>query len=182
MRIRSVVQLWEVTPKPLLLQETHNLEVYGAYDVVAALLAGDPTKRISGMYFQFRNLASEGDATPTVSPSRSDSVATFTSLTGDDDFMRFPLTQGAAFSETDGNYSGNRVRFYGSVGNGNGVLGLPFGSNVGAYSAVYGAGLVVMPDLDNIGEDILFARVALTKQLVPASLRLGLSWLLELIP
>ncbi len=156
-------------------EEKDNLIVYTAADAMAKVLSGDSSYKISGMYLDFKNLVSSGDPVPTITPTLSTKAIDVRSISSPSDIMRFSLISSPSFSTSDSSkYNNNQVTFFGATSGSVGYNGRSFSSS--SNSAAYGASLVVMPDFNTASEDILFARVALSKLLVVTGMRIGIEW------
>jgi hypothetical protein len=170
------VKIWKLFDNTRELhQENNNLVVYTAADVLAGLISGDESYKISGMYLDFKNLTSSGDPVPTTTPTLATKALDLRSVSNPLDIMRFALVSSPSLESTDSaKYEKNSVTFFGATSGSLGYNGRTFSSSVN--SAAYGAGLVAMPDFNDATQDILFARVALSKLLVVTGMRIGVEW------
>lgn len=134
-----------------------TVRAYTAGDIIAALLSGDLTHKISHVYFIYEN-----NVAPTaLTPARGDTAGTggtFLSLAGNYDFIRVPVLATPAIAAVDGNHNGNRVTFT-AVGTGVGeAQGLAF--SAAANSHVVNVALVAAPT-GAVGGDILYSHTDL---------------------
>jgi len=143
----------------------NNLITYGGADILAALLSGDERKKVSHMYFKYKNTT----GTPVVdSISRSSSVGDFLSLDGSDgtDWLKVPIMASPLLDNTSeesySRYKHNRVTFVGTtsavapVGLSKDTTPNAFGHSVS--SKIYSLALVASPSRQTNSDDILFAR------------------------
>ncbi len=135
--------------------EGKNIVVYNGGDIIMKCLAGNPTYRLSIMYFAYENTA--GTPTPPT-PARTDTVAYFTGLVAPKDYIVANIILPVTLAAADGNHLYNKGTF---VAISNGVVGehgVAF--TPGANSKVVSIGLVARPT-GLIGGDVLYAHYAL---------------------
>lgn len=156
-----------------------TVRAYTAGDIIAALLSGDQTYRLSHMYVVFENTAGAG--TPLV-PARADVAGTggtFLSLAGNYDFIRIPVLPTAVISAVDGNHNGNRATFTGvgtaAVGE---AQGLTF--SAAANSKVVNIAIVAAPT-GAVAGDVLYSHSDLATPLpVAGSGQAGATYAVEI--
>jgi hypothetical protein len=154
--------------------EQKNLILYGAADIVAGLLNGDNTLRLSHMYFQYQNTS--GDVTITPSLDRSSGRADFspTALTGAgpdyEDWLRVPsVTQGRIFQSPTGsaNYAGNNLYLTATSAAAPAQVGNSPAHNYFAASGgngpskIFSVALVSAPNPNDSSTDKIFSRLNL---------------------
>jgi len=155
-----------------------NLILYEGADALAQCLVGNADYAVRVMYLEFKNLATPG--TPITPPvfDRSGGIAYYNGLagSGDTDFLRIPLTLDPTISPSGAGYLGNQATFFGISEGTVGFNGKAF--NESANSAVYGAGLISAPQIDNQATDTVFARVyaGIDKVLKETGFEVGVTW------
>ena len=178
---RGRVRIWKIFDRGCYLHEDRkNLIVYTGANAFARMAAGTAGYAVGGMYFQFRNLSDPGDPLAAITPAKADDISIFTAAVDPNDYMRQALVLQPGFSTSDPSlYSGNQVTFYGSTPEGTGENGTTFAQS--SNSAVHGAGLIVMPSPTDKSQDILFARVGVTKLLMQSGMRVGVEWSVQFL-
>lgn len=156
--------------------DTDNLVVYGAGDILMALLAGKPEYKISHLYVVYHNTT----GTPTaLAVTRSDTAATLRGVVSPMDCLRVPIYAPAALTAGDVNHAGNRATFVAVANATTGVNGVAFGP--ANNSKVVNIGLVAAPTGAAAG-DILYAHYVLPTPLaVVGSGQISVSWLQEAV-
>jgi len=155
-----------------------NTILYGGADVMAKLLAGQPTYKIGGMYLEFQNLADPGDPITPPAFDRDGGRAYYDGLSTspDRDYLRVPLIGEPGLTASGSAYDDNQATFFAMSEGLAGVHGKDFlpGSN----SAVFGAALAAMPDPADQTQDVVFARVyaGIDKILKETGFEIGVSW------
>jgi len=122
----------------------------------AQLFGGSVLYKAGAMYFEYQNLASEGDDPTPPSFDKSDGIEYFTGLqySADVDFIRAPILVSPSISETDDGYL---LTLYAvTPGEETGFWGKPF--DAVNNSAVYGGAVVATPVPDTQSNDIVIAR------------------------
>lgn len=164
---------------------------YGWGAAAAKLLAtGDVAYKISTMYVEFENVDNAEDVItpPTYSRSEGREYYENLALLPDRDFLRVPLLLPAAVAVEAGyeDYmpanEGNLLTFYTQSQGIAGYHGRTFSHNVN--SKIFGAALVVTPDMADPTADIIVARTYLNSAnqvLKVAASQVGLTWQLSLL-
>jgi hypothetical protein len=129
-----------------------NLVLYGAADVLAQVVAGNPDYKLNAMYIEFENTG--GTPVPAPSFTRAGGRAYYDGLVGAD-YLRVPILTSPALSASSANYENNQAAFFAVTEGVAGVHSTPFNTT----SVVYGAALVAAPDIGDQSRDIVFSRV-----------------------
>ena len=159
-----------------------NAVLYEWSAIVAPLLVtGDPRYRISGMYLEFKNVASPGDTVtaPTLDRTRTLSYYNDLSTSADRDYLRVPLTSYLLNSSQD--RVNDLLTFFAVSAGSTGVHGKPFSHT--HNSVIYGASLVAIPEPGDRTQDLLFSSMYLptgAQQAKLATSQIGLKWDLTL--
>lgn len=137
--------------------EGHNDVTYQGAQVLAELLAGKPTFKISNFYFEFQN---SGYSTSAV--ARTDTAASRqAACTGASDLIRAELVAAPLVDTSASPYSNNRDTFFALTTASVGLIqGLPF--SAGAGSKIVSACLVAAPGGTDYQQDLVYARYVLT--------------------
>lgn len=176
---RGHVRVWtELNGQRRLYHESRNTIVYSASEALNRLLAGQSEYKVGGIYFQFQNLASAGDPITPVSVAQTDTVDTFQALSSPNGFVRAALSLEPAISTQGASYSNNRGTYYASIAESAipVTAGITFGNS--QNSALSAAGLVATPTSDYL-DDILIARVSLTKLIPQVGMKIGVEWIID---
>ena len=152
----------------------------------AQLLTNGRTEyRISGIYFEYENVADPADTVSAPTFSRSDGFDYYHSTLASDadrDFLRVPVLASRIDSTDPDKFpDGNLLTFYAQTQGMTGFHGLPFSD--ADNSKVFGGALAVMPSLSDASRDIVFSRFYFDpseQQVKLASSQIGFSWELEL--
>lgn len=163
-----------------------NLVTIGGCEILARVLAGDPTYKINGVYFEFENTAGSpaavsytrtttaaamrgGAASATKGIIRSALAAQGTLETGDSSASGMP-------------YSNNRATFFALATTAvDSIDGSPAFS-AGANSKIVSVGLIAMPVAADFTKDVLFARFTPAAPFaVQAGRYPGVTWTVELL-
>jgi hypothetical protein len=129
-----------------------NLVLYGAADILALLISGNPDYKLNVMYIEFQNTGG-----PPVSPpsfDRSGGRLYYDGLSASD-YLRVPIVAPPALSPSGAQYEGNQATFFAVTEGLAGVHSTPFNTT----SVVYGAALVAAPDIGDQSRDVVFSRV-----------------------
>jgi hypothetical protein len=159
-----------------------NLIVYQAADIMASLIAGDRTRQISYMYFEYIN-SPNGPAYVPPAVTRHDGRSYFdnfngTGLNGEKiDYLRIPIITAAKIFQSpvqSSEYSGNAAYFSATsaaVGTIGGITGQSpakrYFSNNGpdGPSSIYSVSLVSAPNANHASEDQVFSKLNLSTPL-----------------
>lgn len=178
---RGLVRFFSFNPKSgelVKVIDRTNLILFEGADALARCLVGESDYAVRVMYMEFKNLVNPLD--PIVPPifDRSGGIVYYNGLAGspDTDFLRIPLTLNPALSPSGAEYLGNQATFFGISEGTVGFNGKPFNESVN--SAVYGAGLISAPQIDNQATDTVFARVyaGIDKVLKETGFEIGVTW------
>ncbi len=135
-----------------------NLVTYQGGDVLAGLVAGRSTYKISHMYFEYENTA--GAPTAGVA-ARTDTAVSRQAVSAPKDLIRAPLIAVPTLTAADGNHVANRATFYALTTATTGLISsLPF--TAGANSKIYAACLVAAPGGNTTAQDLVYARYILS--------------------
>jgi len=167
-----------------------NLIMYQAADVMAGLLAGDRSKTISHMYFQYENTNSTPTAIPTLTrASGRDDFDGISGVAPAQDWLRVPLVTTPRISRIPDNsevFGGNAVMFAATSASSPSMSGESPAHNYFASSGVNGpskitsVALVAAPTPSNNLNDLVFSRVNLQTPLtLPAGFYLTIYWLVK---
>lgn len=184
--VEGFIQTYEVTDKGLWLpKSTFHNQIQWSWGEIACKLLGDGNSdyKISGMYIEFENVASSGDAVTPPSFDRSEGVEYYSSLSSSPsrDFLRVQLVSAPKASLISG-YEGstttvNQLTFYAQSSGSVGVHGKTF--STAANSKVFGLALVSMPKWEDRTKDLVFAREyypTAQQVLKQTSSQIGVSW------
>lgn len=165
----------------------NNLVLRSWGGIVGRLLStGESKYKISGMYAEFVNVASPGDAAPVPAFDRDvDSAKAYfdgLSLSANRDYLRVPLVAATLASSDEIVFpDGNLLTFFAQTSGVTGTHGKNFGE---AYnSVVVGGALVAFPDQADGDQDLVLSRFYFEPddQLPKlATGQVGLEWELEL--
>lgn len=168
--LRGHVKVWNEAGESF---ETHNLVVFGAGDIIAALLSGNQAYKLAYMYFVYENTAG---AISGFTPARTDTVSLFHSMAAPRDFIRAPVLS-PTFAASDVNHVANRATFMAVTNASTGVLTRPFGA--ANDSKIFSLGLVAAPTGSYTG-DVLYAHFALSTPIAAVgSGQISASWTVE---
>lgn len=169
--LRGYVRVWNEAGAVV---ESKNLVVYTGGDIIAKLLGGDASYRISDFYFEYENTV--GVPAPPAA-ARTDTVSTFLALSAPQDFIKAPILLPPQFSTSDVNHDFNQVTFLSVANDVVGYHGVPFGA--ANNSKVYGLGLVASPT-GVTTDDVLYAHFILPTAIPAAgSGQISASWMTE---
>jgi len=161
----------------------HNLVLYQWAEIASKLLTtGDSRFRIGGLYLEFANTVSPGDAVAMPSLDRSRNVEYYNALSGSatKDYLRVPLTASPISSQGTG-LSNNQITFFARSGGIAGVHGKPF--SYASNSVIIGASLVAFVDATDATRDLLFSSFYFAEedqQQKTATSQVGIEWVLTL--
>jgi hypothetical protein len=139
---------------------------------------------ISALYIEFVNQANP--ATPVSAPAagRDTSISYYNNLTGDNDFLRVPLSLEPALGVSPGynehlpvTQQGNQLTFFVQTSGTTGVHGKAFSHTVN--SKVFAAALVATPVFSDRTKDVIFARTVFSTEnqvTKEASSQIGITW------
>jgi hypothetical protein len=151
--------------------------------IVAKLLtSGDARYRIGGMYLEFENTASPGDAVSAPTFDRTRDVAYYDALSGSGvrDYLRVPMTANQLLSDGTG-FTSNQIAFFSRSSGTTGAHGKTFSDSVN--STIFGASLVAFIDNNDATQDLLLSSfyfdVADQQQKLATS-QVGIEWELTL--
>lgn len=177
----------ECVPAP----EEKNLTTYGAADIMARLLNGDATARITHLYFRYQNTNGSVSVTPTI--TRGTSRADFAAITGAgptyEDYLRVPLVADGRlfrYPPDTTSYRGNAVYFVANSATSS-LTGESPAHNYFAASGpqgpskVFAVYLINAPVIDDPTRDRVFAGLtyATPQQFLPNSYP-GAYWVMRL--
>lgn len=163
-----------------------NLIVYGAADIMASLISGDHSYKISHMYFEYINSPNGSTYVPPTI-TRNDGRSYFDNFTGVGtngeklDYIRVPIITSPKIFKSPAQsqeYSGNAVYFnatsaaVGSVGAiaGESPSKRYFSSNgVDGPSSIYSVSLVSTPNAEHASQDKVFSKLNLSTPLTVLS-------------
>ena len=149
-----------------------NLIVYQAADIVAGLLAGNMSCKLSHMYFQYQNVNGSVSVTPTL--TQSSGIADFKAITGGapyQDYLRVPIiTTPMTFQSPSGSpyYQSNGVYVTASSASSPTMLGESPAHNYFASSGangpsqIFAIALVSAGDPNSSAADKVFSRLVLS--------------------
>jgi hypothetical protein len=122
----------------------------------ARLFGGSISYKAGAMYFEYQNLANEGDSPTPPAFEKDDTVEYYTGLqySADVDFIRVPILVSPSVVETD---YGHLLTLYAvTPGEDEGFWGKPF--DAVNNSAVYGGAVVATPAPSTQSNDVVIAR------------------------
>jgi len=147
--LAGFVKIWKVHPatgESSLVVDKPNLILRGGTKILAHVLAGDSTHKISGMYIGYNNTSSF--TKPNIDVEYS---STFSGqATGNFGYLKEPLTFDASYTSTTGGYSENTALFTTMITSSSSAGGQPFNTN----SYIYEVALIASPP----SGDIVFSR------------------------
>jgi hypothetical protein len=190
--VRGHVTLWRVDEKtglkvPVTSQPNQIQYSWGfiaAKQIGFKRQADRPDYSISALYIEFVN--QENPATPVSAPAfgRDASISYYNNLTGNNDFLRVPLSLEPALGVSPGydenlpeNQKGNQLTFFVQTSGTTGVLGRAFSHSVN--SKVFSAALVATPVFSDRTKDVIFARTIFSPEnqvTKEASSQIGITW------
>lgn len=148
------------------------------------LVTGDSQFRISGMYLEFENTASPGDAVSIPTFQTTDGISYYNDLSSSPsrDYLRVFLS-GANVSTSDVAQwpSGNVSQFFAMSTGVAGVHGKPYSD--ANNSTVFGGALVAIRDVGDPTKDLILSRLyyeADDQQVKLATSQIGMDWSIEL--
>jgi hypothetical protein len=159
----------------------HNDVLYEWGAIVGRLLLRQGTQfGIGGMYIEFENVVSPGDAValPTVTRDADQGVEYYNALSGNRDYLRVPLVAGTLDSSDEVKFpKGNLTTFFAQTQGVTGVHGLPFSDT--HNSKVYGGALVAFTSAVDATQDFVLSRGYLdssAQQVKLPSSQIGVQW------
>ncbi len=161
----------------------HNLVLYQWAEIASKLLTtGDSRFRIGGLYLEFANTTSPGDAVAIPSLNRTRDVEYYNALSASatKDYLRVPLTASPVSSEGVG-LSNNQITFFARSGGIAGVHSKPFSH--ASNSVIIGASIVAFVDATDATRDLLFSSFYFAEedqQQKTATSQVGIEWVLTL--
>jgi hypothetical protein len=184
--VEGFINTYEVTSDGLWLPKSafHN-QVQWSWGEIACKLFGEGVAeyKISGMYIEFENVASSGDAVTPPSFDRSEGIEYYSALSSSPsrDFLRVQLVSSPVASLISG-YEGsttasNQLTFYAQSSGSIGIHGKTF--STAANSKVFGLALVATPKWEDRTRDLIFAREyypTVQQVLKQTSSQIGVSW------
>lgn len=190
--VRGHVTLWRVDEKtglkvPVTSQPNQIQYSWGyiaAKQIGFKRQADRPDYSISALYIEFVNQADP--ATPVSAPAavRDTSISYYNELTGNNDFLRVPLSLEPALGVSPGYdehlpvmQKGNQLTFFVQTSGTAGVHGKTFSHSVN--SKVFAAALVATPVFSDRTKDVIFARTVLSAEnqvTKEASSQIGITW------
>jgi hypothetical protein len=184
--VEGLINTYEVSENGLWTPKCyfHNQIQWGWGEIACKLFGEGLTEyKISGMYIEFENVASPGDAVTPPSFDRSEGIEYYSALSASAarDFLRVQLISTPKASLISG-YEGsstltNQLTFFAQSSGSIGVHGKTF--SVAANSKVFGLALVAMPKWEDRTKDLIFAREyypTAYQVLKQASSQIGVSW------
>jgi hypothetical protein len=195
--VRGKVTLWRIDEKTgirtPIVSKTNQIQV--GWGFIAAKQLGyryQPDRDqyfISGMYFEYENLADPDTPITPATFDRTEGVEYYNALVAPKDFIRVPLRLEPALGVASGSEGadvlqqanqGNQLTFFAqTAGNGgfNNGSDCPFSHTTN--SKVYSAALVAMPRFDDQSRDVIFARTSFDisdQTSKEASSQIGITW------
>jgi hypothetical protein len=190
--VRGHVTLWRVDDKTGLkvpvTSQPNQIQYSWGYIAAKQLgfkrQADRPDYSISALYVEFVNQANP--ATPVSAPAagRDTSISYYNNLTGNNDFLRVPLSLEPALGVSQGydenlpeNQKGNQLTFFVQTSGTTGVHGKAFSHSVN--SKVFAAALVATPVFSDRTKDVIFARTVFSTEnqvTKEASSQIGITW------
>jgi hypothetical protein len=184
--VEGFINTYEVTSDGQWLPKSafHN-QVQWSWGEIACKLFGEGAAeyKISGMYIEFENVASSGDAVTPPSFDRSEGIEYYSALSSSPsrDFLRVQLVSSPVASLIPG-YEGstttsNQLTFYAQSSGSIGIHGKTF--STAANSKVFGLALVATPKWADRTRDLIFAREyypTAQQVLKQTSSQIGVSW------
>ena len=195
--VHGKVTLWRIDEKTgirtPIVSKTNQIQV--GWGFIAAKQLGfryQPDRDqyfISGMYFEYENLADPDANVALATFDRTEGAEYYNALVAPKDFIRVPLRLEPAISVAVGSEGadvlqqanrGNQLTFFAQTsGNGgfNNGADCPFSHT--ANSKVYSAALVAMPRFDDQSRDVIFARTNFDigdQTSKEASSQIGITW------
>ena len=190
--VRGHVTLWRVNEKtgfkvPVMSQPNQIQYSWGfiaAKQIGFKRQADRPDYSISALYIEFVN--QENPATPVSAPAfgRDTSISYYNDLTGNNDFLRVPLSLEPSLGVSPGydenlpvNQQGNQLTFFVQTSGTTGVHGKAFSHSVN--SKVFSAALVATPVFSDRTKDVIFARTIFSPEnqvTKEASSQIGITW------
>jgi hypothetical protein len=190
--VRGHVTLWRVDEKTGLkvpvTSQPNQIQYSWGYMAAKQLWfkrqADRPDYSISALYIEFVNQADP--ATPVSAPAagRDTSISYYNNLTGNNDFLRVPLSLEPALGVSAGydenlpeNQKGNQLTFFVQTSGTAGVHGKAFSHSVN--SKVFAAALVATPVFSDRTKDVIFARTVFSTEnqvTKEASSQIGITW------
>lgn len=161
----------------------NNTVLYQWATITAKLLtAGQANYRIAGMYLEFENVASPGDAVSVPTFNRTRTVEYYDDLAGsaNKDYLRVPLTASQLLSNGEG-LDQNQMVFFARSSGIAGVHGKSFSD--ATNSVIFGASLVAFVDSNDATQDLLFSSFyfdVADQQPKLATSQVGIEWELTL--
>jgi len=156
-----------------------NLVVNQSADILAKALSGDADYKITHVYFEGTN---NNDAA--VAPLATNTISYFHALTANRGYIRQPLGLPPGFTASSDSYANNRVQFFATTGEEEGLYqGSPVENEISfnqlSGSKIIGCGLVCSPDGDQTN-DLLFARFNFATPISKVDgLQPGIKWTIE---
>ena len=185
--VRGRVRLWTKRAGVWVPRAVIQNQIQYSWGMIAAqaMGRGDASYAIHGMYIEFENVASPGDAVTIPTYGRDEGVEYYDDLVSSSvrDFLRVALLQDpllgveAGYENYFGDGEGNKLTFFAQSQGTTGIHGKTFSDTVN--SKVFGAALVATPVFSDRTQDIVFARsyFAVDEQTVKeASSQVGISW------
>ena len=190
--VRGHVTLWRVDDKTGLkvpvTSQPNQIQYSWGYMAAKQLgfkrQADRPDYSISALYIEFVNQADPAVPVSVPAAGRDTSISYYNELTGDNDFLRVPLSIEPALGVSPGydvhlpvTQKGNQLTFFVQTSGTTGVHGKAFSHSVN--SKVFAAALVATPVFSDRTKDVIFARTVLstanqvTKE---ASSQIGITW------
>lgn len=152
-----------------------NMIMFEAADVMARLVKGDPSYRISHMYFEYENNSNgDGSVSSTPTLNRGMGRSSFDAITGSgpnpQDWLRVPIvTDGLlqVYPDNSDDYKGNAVTFTATSAasvsqEGESPAHNYFGTGVDGPSKIFAVALVAAPSPADHTKDLIFSRLVLT--------------------
>jgi len=161
----------------------NNTVLYQWTQIASRLFAnGSANYRIAGMYLEFENVASPGDAVSVPTFDRTRSISYYNDLAGSSnrDYLRVPLTGVQTLSE-GADLTDNQLVFFARSSGTLGVHGKTFSDS--SNSVIFGASLAAFPDNNDATQDLLFSSFYFSvseQQPKLATSQVGIEWELTL--
>jgi hypothetical protein len=163
-----------------------NLVLYEWATIVGKLLTQGLTNyHISGMFLEYKNVASPGDPVSAPAFGRAGGITYYNDLSTspDTDYIRSGMTASTVTSSDAVLFpSGNVLTFFARTSGVIGTHGKPFAA--ANNSKLFGIALVAFVDQDDATQDIVFSRAYLDtddQQLKLDSSQLGMEWEITLL-
>ena len=189
---QGYITVWSIDEKTgektELFTAPNQIQYFWAYVVAKTAGHGDPTYKLSSMYFEFKNVTLPTDIVTVPTFTRGDDISYYTALASPVDFLRVPMSSLPSITIQSGFEpyftppKGNVMNFFAQTSGTTGYNGVTF--SAANNSKVYGVALVATPTFSDQTQDILFARSYFStaqQQLKVTGSQIGVTWSIPLL-